>query len=196
MADDFSYNVRVFKATWNDLVELCSLLAHTVMTTSTHRYSRHCLELFHRRQTNWLGHWLVQRGWRSKGARGHDTAGRGADHHSDRCGRVFKRSRARRWSSRRRWRLTRSYARLARRACAVCWLPETGSYHWQLPTQGSGYERARSNVDLQLVKHATPANWHLCARPHQKLLGDGLSTPITPFSLICTISSELSVLLD
>jgi len=32
--------------------------------------------------------------------------------------------------------------------------------------------------------------------PHQKLLGDGLSTPITPFSLICTISSELSVILD
>jgi len=29
--------------------------------------------------------------------------------------------------------------------------------------------------------------------PHQKLLGDGLSTPLTPFSLICTISSELSV---
>ena len=38
---------------------------------------------------------------------------------------------------------------------------------------------------------ATRAHW-----PHQKLLGDGLSTPITPFSLICTISSELSVLLD
>ena len=35
-----------------------------------------------------------------------------------------------------------------------------------------------------------------CTYPHQKLLGDGLSTPITPFSLICTISSELSVILD
>jgi len=31
--------------------------------------------------------------------------------------------------------------------------------------------------------------------PHQMLLRDGLSTPITPFSLICTISSELSVML-
>jgi len=29
--------------------------------------------------------------------------------------------------------------------------------------------------------------------PHQKLLGDGLSTLITPFSLICTISSQPSV---
>ena len=32
--------------------------------------------------------------------------------------------------------------------------------------------------------------------PHQKLLRDGLSTPITPYSLICTISSELSAILD
>jgi len=36
----------------------------------------------------------------------------------------------------------------------------------------------------------------IICNPHQKLLGDGLSTPITPFSLICTISSELSVILD
>jgi len=32
--------------------------------------------------------------------------------------------------------------------------------------------------------------------PHRKLLGDGLSTPITPFGLICTISSEPSFILD
>jgi len=32
--------------------------------------------------------------------------------------------------------------------------------------------------------------------PHPKLLGDGLPTPITPFSLIFTISSELSIILD
>jgi len=32
--------------------------------------------------------------------------------------------------------------------------------------------------------------------PHQKLLEDGLSTLITIFSLICTISSELSVIFD
>ena len=31
---------------------------------------------------------------------------------------------------------------------------------------------------------------------HQKLLGNGLSTPITPFSLICTICSKLSIILD
>ena len=46
MADDFLYNVRGFQPTWRDLVELFSLLDHTVMTTSSHRYSRHCLELW------------------------------------------------------------------------------------------------------------------------------------------------------
>ena len=46
MADEFSYNVRGFKATWRDLVKFFSLLDHTVMTTSTHRYSRHRLELW------------------------------------------------------------------------------------------------------------------------------------------------------
>ena len=46
MADEFSYNVRSFKATWRDLVEFSSLLDHTVMTTSAHRYSRHRLELW------------------------------------------------------------------------------------------------------------------------------------------------------
>jgi len=38
--------------------------------------------------------------------------------------------------------------------------------------------------------------WRDSSILHQKLLGDGLSTPITPFSLLCTISSELSVILD
>jgi len=46
MGDDFSYNVRGFKATWRYLVELFSLLDHTVMTTSTYRYIRHRLELW------------------------------------------------------------------------------------------------------------------------------------------------------
>jgi hypothetical protein len=46
MADDFSYNVRGFKSTWRDLVELFSLLDHTVMATSRHGYIRHRLELW------------------------------------------------------------------------------------------------------------------------------------------------------
>ena len=46
IADEFSYNVRGFKATWRDLVEFSSLLDHTVMTTSAHCYSRHRLELW------------------------------------------------------------------------------------------------------------------------------------------------------
>jgi len=40
------YNVQGFTLTWRDLVELFELLDHTVMTTSSHRYSRHCLELW------------------------------------------------------------------------------------------------------------------------------------------------------
>jgi hypothetical protein len=46
MADEFSYNVRGFKATWRDLVEFFNLLDHIVMTTSAHHYSRHRLELW------------------------------------------------------------------------------------------------------------------------------------------------------
>jgi len=46
MADNFSYKVRGFKPTWRDLVELFELLDHTVMTTSSHCYSRHRLELW------------------------------------------------------------------------------------------------------------------------------------------------------
>jgi len=38
--------------------------------------------------------------------------------------------------------------------------------------------------------------FHTDLIPHQKLLRAWLSTPITPFILICTISSELSVILD
>jgi len=41
MADAFSYNVRGFKPTWRDLVELFALLNHTVMTMSSHHYSFH-----------------------------------------------------------------------------------------------------------------------------------------------------------
>jgi len=44
MEDAFSYNMRGFKPTWRDLVELFSLLDHTVMTTACHLYSRHRLE--------------------------------------------------------------------------------------------------------------------------------------------------------
>jgi hypothetical protein len=46
MADDFSYNVRGFKATWRDLVEFSGLLDHTVMTTSSHHHIRHRSELW------------------------------------------------------------------------------------------------------------------------------------------------------
>jgi len=46
MADDFSYNVRSFMPTWRDLVELLGLLDHTLMTTSSHHYSCHRLELW------------------------------------------------------------------------------------------------------------------------------------------------------
>jgi len=46
MADDFSYNVRGFKATWRDLMEFFGILDHTVMTTSSHRYIRHRSELW------------------------------------------------------------------------------------------------------------------------------------------------------
>ena len=38
--------------------------------------------------------------------------------------------------------------------------------------------------------------FHTDLIPHQKLLRAWLSTPISPFILICTISSELSVILD
>jgi len=34
------------------------------------------------------------------------------------------------------------------------------------------------------------------SRLHQKLLGGGFSTPAPPFSLICTISSELNGIMD
>jgi len=46
MADDFSYNLRSFKPMWRDLVELFGLLDKTIMTTSSHRYIRHRLELW------------------------------------------------------------------------------------------------------------------------------------------------------
>jgi len=46
MVHEFLYNVRDFKVTWCDLVELFSLLDHTVMTTSTHCYILHHLELW------------------------------------------------------------------------------------------------------------------------------------------------------
>ena len=56
---------------------------------------------------------------------------------------------------------------------------------------------------LNVLKHRNGAfslamTWsdHYSDYPHQKLLGDGLSTPITLLSLICTISSELSVISD
>jgi len=35
MADAFSYNVKGFKPTWRDLIELFGLLDHAVMTTSS-----------------------------------------------------------------------------------------------------------------------------------------------------------------
>ena len=43
MTDTFSYNLRGFKPTWRDLVDLFALLDYTVMTTSSHRDSRHRL---------------------------------------------------------------------------------------------------------------------------------------------------------
>ena len=46
MADAFSYNVCGFKATWRDLMELFGILDHTAMTTASHRYIRHCSELW------------------------------------------------------------------------------------------------------------------------------------------------------
>jgi len=46
MADDFSYNLCSFKQTWRDLVELFGLLDKTIMTTSSHSYIRHRLELW------------------------------------------------------------------------------------------------------------------------------------------------------
>ena len=44
MADAFSYNVRGFKATWRDLMELFEILDHTAMTTASHLYIHHRLE--------------------------------------------------------------------------------------------------------------------------------------------------------
>jgi len=44
MADAFSYNVRGFKATWCDLMELFEILDHTVMTTVSHLYIGNCSE--------------------------------------------------------------------------------------------------------------------------------------------------------
>jgi len=41
MADAFLYNVRGFKATWRDLMELFEILDHTAMTTASHLYIRH-----------------------------------------------------------------------------------------------------------------------------------------------------------
>jgi len=41
MADAFSYNVRGFKATSRDLMELFEILDHTAMTTTSHLYIRH-----------------------------------------------------------------------------------------------------------------------------------------------------------
>jgi len=41
MADAFSYNVRGFKATWRDLMELFKILHHTAMTTASHLYIHH-----------------------------------------------------------------------------------------------------------------------------------------------------------
>jgi len=41
MADAFSYNVRGFKATWRDLMELFEILDHIAMTTGSHLYIRH-----------------------------------------------------------------------------------------------------------------------------------------------------------
>jgi len=41
MADAFSYNVRGFKATWRDLMELFEILDHTAMTTASHLYIHH-----------------------------------------------------------------------------------------------------------------------------------------------------------
>ena len=41
MADAFSYNVRGFKATWCDLMELFEILDHAAMATASHLYIRH-----------------------------------------------------------------------------------------------------------------------------------------------------------
>jgi hypothetical protein len=52
MADAFSYNVRGFKATWRDLMELFEILDHTAMTTTSHLYIHHHSGSVVRRQEN------------------------------------------------------------------------------------------------------------------------------------------------
>jgi len=44
MEDVFAYNVRGFKDTWRDLMELFKILDHTTMTTASHLYIHHSLE--------------------------------------------------------------------------------------------------------------------------------------------------------
>jgi len=41
MTDAFLYNVRGFKTTWRDHMELFEILDHTTMTTSSHLYIHH-----------------------------------------------------------------------------------------------------------------------------------------------------------
>ena len=104
MADAFSYNVRGFKATWRDLMELFKILHHTAMTTASHLYIHHrseqwsdtkkinfAIDMFIKADQQWVLEALTRPGAET--------------YHHDSCGgRVFEHPCARRGASWRRWR--------------------------------------------------------------------------------------------
>ena len=62
---------------------------------------------------------------------------------------------------------------------------------WISMSETPEHKRAKRQIEIWY-----PSKNRKFMLPHHKLLGDKRSTPTTPFSLICTIRSELSVILD